>query len=61
MKWIYIIFGILIIFFILRYFISGKGNKSLICPSTFGFGWDNECVSQMGYTISSNNTLIKNQ
>lgn len=57
MKIFYIILVLLIIFLIFRYFVAGKGNKQLICPSTFGFGWDNNCVKQMGYTVLDNNTI----
>lgn len=60
MKTILIIIAVLLIIFLIgRYYIAGKGNKSLICPSTFGFGWDKDCVERNGYIIKDNQTLVK--
>lgn len=60
MKTFWIILLIVIVVFLIgRYYIAGKGNKNLICPSTFGFGWDKDCVDKEGYIIKDNNTLIK--
>lgn len=47
-KHIFIIVPIAIVGFLgYRYFVWGKGNKGLICPSLFGYGEDSACKAKI--------------
>ncbi len=50
---------LIVIYLVYRYFVYGKGNKTLLCPSFFGSGYNYNCLNKLGRVVDNQGNLIK--